>query len=101
MDISAVAMTGPYLAIGVKGFLGELITTYFINIYEEQHIQKLSYQKTKISKLAVSPNGKYLLSLGESDSKMYFTLLKQTGLLHNKHTARFYHRHKDLFPKNS
>jgi len=62
-------MTGPYLAIGVKGFMGELITTYFMNIYEQENIKKLCYQKTRISKLAISPNGKYLLSLGEPDAK--------------------------------
>lgn len=57
-------MTGPYIAVGVKGFLGELITTYFFNIYESNVLKKLCYQKTKISKLAISKNGKYLLSVG-------------------------------------
>ena len=40
-----------------------------MNIYEQENIKKLCYQKTRISKLAISPNGKYLLSLGEPDAK--------------------------------
>lgn len=39
-------------------------------------MKKLCYQKTRISKLAISPNGKYLLSLGEPDDKTYYLIIR-------------------------
>jgi hypothetical protein len=65
-------MAGPFIVVGVKGFLGELITTYFFNLYEVENVKKLCYQKTKISQLQISLNGKYILSVGEPDNKTYF-----------------------------